>query len=368
MTDPRATADGVFAAILSGEPAPSAPATSAAPAVPAGSDGASPFPTRRELREAERRRSSKPSRRAAQAPRPVVEPRAAPVPQAARAPRAVPVPQSPRVRRAAAASTAAASPSAFVPPAAPAYADARASVPSRAHAHTTRRPVTALLTMTAVAGLVVSAGLPAYAFTQPPASSAAASASVGSALSVPADATSIDATRDPFTATTRADLAAQRSNRLRDANWQAYQKSGAREAGDDYPYFSELSLNQGGGLSPLNYFYRECVDFVAWKLNEDAGSTTAPFLMDWHYLTPLGGNAYQWKYNWEAHGWTVSTTPKKGSVAWFGGHVGYVAAVNDDGTVLIEEYNYQNDHLYGTRTIPATDVAAYLYAPPRPGE
>jgi surface antigen len=156
----------------------------------------------------------------------------------------------------------------------------------------------------------------------------------------------------------------QRSTSLKGQNYEAYIKSGALEKGDDYPWFSELSNNQGGGLSPLNYFYRECVDFVAWRLNRDVGSTSAPFVFDWNYLTPSGGDASNWANAWKQHGWATGTTPKVGSVAWFPGHVAYVSKVNDDGTVFLEEYNYDNDHLYGTRTIPATDVSLYLYAPP----
>jgi surface antigen len=176
-------------------------------------------------------------------------------------------------------------------------------------------------------------------------------------------ATTLSAERESFGATTATDLASQRNNALKEANFAAYQASGARELGDDYPWFSELSNNQGGGLSPLNYYYRECVDFVAWRLNRDAGSTSAPFTWDWHNLTPTGGNAYQWKYAWESHGWKTSTTPVAGSVAWFGYHVSYVKSVNDDGTVTLEEYNYSSDHLYGQRTIPASDVVTYLYPP-----
>ena len=225
-----------------------------------------------------------------------------------------------------------------------------------------KKRLSALVTMVAVSGMFAAAGLPAYAIDTTDAPQPTTLAA--NTLAVSADAKIAGVDREDFTATTPADLAQQRSNATRDANYVAYMASGAREAGDDYPYFSELSNNQGGGLSPLNYFYRECVDFVAWRLNRDAGSTSAPYKWDWHNLTPSGGNAYQWKYNWDRNGWASGTTPEVGSVAWFGYHVAYVSAVNPDGTVTLEEYNYASDHLYGTRTIPATDVLVYLYAPP----
>jgi surface antigen len=244
---------------------------------------------------------------------------------------------------------------------APAFPDAKA-------AKAPRKRFTVLLTMTAVGGLFACAALPAYAISDQKSTTSSVSTDAAAAVIELAghgvDTAAID--RGSFDATTRADIAAQTQNAAEQANYDAYLKSGAQELGDDYPWYSALSYNQGGGLSPLNYFYRECVDFVAWRLNRDAGSTHAPFKYMWSDLTPGGGNASQWLYAWRAHGWTVSTTPKVGSVAWFPyNHVAYVAKVNADGTVLLEEYNYNSDHLYGQRTVKATDVAEYLYAPPR---
>ena len=53
-----------------------------------------------------------------------------------------------------------------------------------------------------------------------------------------------------------------------------------------------------------------------------------------------------------------------GAVAWFPyNHVAYVSGILDNGQVLVEEYNWQGQHLYGTRVINPGD-AYYLYAPP----
>lgn len=141
----------------------------------------------------------------------------------------------------------------------------------------------------------------------------------------------------------------------------------AKLAGNDYPWQSSPI----GTLSPLGYDYRECVDFVAYRLNRDAGAGHAPWKYTWSNLTPLGGNAAQWKTSWQAHGWEVSHTPVAGSVAWWGrgragslGHVAYVQAVNSTGTVALEEYNW-NDNAYSTRTVPASSVGDFLYPPPR---
>lgn len=225
-----------------------------------------------------------------------------------------------------------------------------------------------VLTAFVVVGLFGSVALPAAALAPQVTADAdiVAAADDAAALSVSKDVALTASERGQFSATTSTDLRSQRSTAQKAANFEAYLKSGARELGDDYPWFSELSNNQGGGLSPLNYFYRECVDFVAWRLNRDAGSTGEPFTYVWSNLTPSGGNASQWKYAWKSHGWPTSTTPIAGSVAYFSGnHVAYVKQVNADGSVLLEEYNYASDHLYGQRTIAATDAELYLYPPPR---
>lgn len=226
-----------------------------------------------------------------------------------------------------------------------------------------------VLTAFVVVGLFGSVALPAAALSPQATADTNVIAAVegDAALSVSKEVTATAADRGQFSATTATDLRSQRNTARKAANFEAYLKSGARELGDDYPWFSELSDNQGGGLSPLNYFYRECVDFVAWRLNRDAGSTGQPFLYDWSTLTPTGGNGSQWKYAWNKNGWPTSSSPIAGSVAFFpaDNHVAYVKQVNPDGTVLLEEYNYNSDHLYGQRTIPATDVELFLYPPPR---
>ncbi|MFC6357083.1 CHAP domain-containing protein [Luethyella okanaganae] len=139
---------------------------------------------------------------------------------------------------------------------------------------------------------------------------------------------------------------------------------GVRQEGDDYPWPGEPIGDQGGGISPIGYNYRECVDFVAWRLNRDAGSTDSPWKWTWGDLTPNGGNASEWARAWQDHGWVTSHDPVPGAVAWFtGNHVAYVQAVNDDGTVALEEYNQNYDHAYHRRTVQSGEVPLYLYPP-----
>jgi surface antigen len=242
----------------------------------------------------------------------------------------------------------------------PAVAEVRASVAAQPK----RNPFAVLATMAVVGGMFAVVGLPAYA-QQESESAVADAAPVGTAQSVEVDDEAIVAlaARDGFLATTPEQLEQANVDALRAAANEAYLASGARELGDDYPWPYELTDDQGGGLSPLNYYFRECVDFVAWRINRDQGYYAAPFKWVWSNLTPYGGNGGQWQYNWEAMGRTVSTTPIAGAVAYTGGnHVAYVKSVNADGTVTLEEYNYVPG-MYSQRTIPASSVVSFLYPP-----
>lgn len=257
--------------------------------------------------------------------------------------------------------------------AAPTAAESNAR-PAPAVAQASRRnPVRKQLsvagTMVLIGGLFASLTLPAYA------SSDYNAVALDAALpaetqEISLDAAEVDAAaasgdaRDGYAATSAADLKRLHLDAIRQQNLAAYLASGAKEMGDDYPWAAELADYQGGGLSPLNYFYRECVDFVAWRLNRDAGYTQAPFKWVWSTLTPGAGSARSWKSQWEKHGWPISATPAPGWVAWFPGanHVSYVSGILDDGSVAIEEYNW-GPNTYGQRVIQPGD-AIYLSPPP----
>jgi CHAP domain len=229
-----------------------------------------------------------------------------------------------------------------------------------------RRGWMALLTVLVVPGLVATAGLPAYASGAQPEAAASSARLAGQSLVVSADAAADAIDRDGLTATSDDEMRARRADPGRLARVTAYAASGALEQGDDYPWFYRPANIEGGGLSPLGYYYRECVDFVAWRLNRDAGSTQAPYKYTWSYLTPGGGDARQWAGAWRAHGWPTGHDPVVGSVAWFAGnHVAYVKDVLDDGRVLIEEYNHGMKHKYGQRILDPSAIALFLYAPPR---
>jgi hypothetical protein len=228
-----------------------------------------------------------------------------------------------------------------------------------------RRGWSALITVLVVPGLVATAGLPAYASSYQPEAQNASGMRAGQSFVVSSDVAPAAIDRTGLSATSDDEMAARRADPYRAARLAAYASSGALEMGDDYPWFYQAANIEGGGLSPLGYYYRECVDFVAWRLNRDAGSTHAPFKYTWSNLTPRGGDASEWAANWKAHGWPTGTQPVAGSVAWFAGnHVAYVKDVLDDGRVLIEEYNHGMKHQYGQRILNRSDIALFLYAPP----
>ena len=117
---------------------------------------------------------------------------------------------------------------------------------------------------------------------------------------------------------------------------------------DDYPWPNAPEND----ISPLRYSYRDCTDFVAWRINRDNGVTAAPWKYTWGQLRPQGGdgNAIGWRGDWQVLGLKVDLAPAAGLIGWLGskagtyGHVCYVQAVASDGTVTVEEYNWLPYH------------------------
>lgn len=98
------------------------------------------------------------------------------------------------------------------------------------------------------------------------------------------------------------------------------------------------------GSQGLNgYEYGQCTGWVAGRRYVPAG---------W-------GNASSWKQNAINAGWTVSSTPVTGAIAWRWGHVAFVEAVGS-GTVTISEQNYDWNSGIRTITIPVS-LYEYIY-------
>lgn len=132
----------------------------------------------------------------------------------------------------------------------------------------------------------------------------------------------------------------------------------AHAAGDDYPYKNAAPCGDsawcinGRWYSDWGFAYRNCTDFVAWRMRATNG-------VDF-YNTMRGGrwgNANTWDDNARRLGYAVDNTPARGAIAQTDagayGHVAWVSAVNGDGTVGIEEYNYGFAGNYRTRTVSA---------------
>lgn len=131
---------------------------------------------------------------------------------------------------------------------------------------------------------------------------------------------------------------------------------------DDYPFSmpGDVSWKAGSkdpGTDGWGFFKRECVSFVAWRMNQqmgwEQGKGAAPFSkgkLGWS----TSGNAMHWGPFLSGKGYKVDMKPVKGAVAWWNagarigensyigkfGHVAVVLAVDEAaGTVLIEQYN-----------------------------
>lgn len=78
------------------------------------------------------------------------------------------------------------------------------------------------------------------------------------------------------------------------------------------------------------------------------------------------GNANTWAARAAAQGFTVNRTPSAGAIfqttsGWYG-HVGYVEAVNPDGSITVTEMNYNyRTYLVIRATIPASAVGNFNY-------
>ncbi len=150
---------------------------------------------------------------------------------------------------------------------------------------------------------------------------------------------------------------------------------GASGTGDDLPW-AHAAVYQP---SALGMFNRECVDFALWRVNQQLGSTSAPFKFLNGTFRPDGqqlGSAVTWKAGWDAKGWPTGNAPRAGAVVWYApgaggadpnfGHVAVVKEVKANGTYVEEGYNGNpapDDHSYYTRTVSSNVPSAFLYLP-----
>jgi surface antigen len=125
--------------------------------------------------------------------------------------------------------------------------------------------------------------------------------------------------------------------------------SGGRPAdvrlANDYPFKTASPKT----ADPWGFFHRECTSFVAYRLNKLPGFHFSNTMQGGHF-----GDAGNWDNNARALGFRVNNNPTVGSVmvrdsgTW--GHVAIVAKVTKT-RFMVEEYNHNVPHGYGTRWI-----------------
>ena len=153
---------------------------------------------------------------------------------------------------------------------------------------------------------------------------------------------------------------------------------------DDYPTFLATPNKDAVNPDPWDFFNRECVSFVAWRINDNNGVYFSNNMTGPNSKTGHWGFAYQWAQNAVNIGLDQSpgynTTPTRGSIAWWGkssttpdGHVAYVDSVTMNGSqvagVTIEQYNWNEEGEYSTVYIPVGSTVqppGFKWAEPYP--
>jgi surface antigen len=139
-------------------------------------------------------------------------------------------------------------------------------------------------------------------------------------------------------------------------------------AADDYPYKNAVCAPtgkttgscpnydwrvNGAEFDQWGFSFRNCTSFVAWRMNTTnaVGFTNGMRGGQW-------GNANHWDDNARTLGYAVNSTPARGAIAQTDdgnfGHVAWVDAVNGDGTVTVEDYNFAATGVYARRTVAAS--------------
>jgi surface antigen len=143
-----------------------------------------------------------------------------------------------------------------------------------------------------------------------------------------------------------------------------YPYAGAPDCSRQFGTYSWCIDRNGSGSftsdeqwSKWGFGYRNCTDFVAWKINSLGKS---------FYNTMGGGrfgNATYWDDNARQLGWTVSSVPRARSIGvreGTYGHVAFVESVNGDGSVNVAQYNAAGT---GTFSRATTRFGSYIYVP-----
>lgn len=124
-----------------------------------------------------------------------------------------------------------------------------------------------------------------------------------------------------------------------------------------YTYLGSTSERQN--IEVIGYFYGLGGPYGAgqctqWAWYKRGGSIPSSW-----------GNASSWAYAAAADGYAVNRTPGPGAIfqtsSGWAGHVGYVEAVNPDGSIVVSEMNYGIPYRAIRSTIPASAVGNFNY-------
>lgn len=127
-----------------------------------------------------------------------------------------------------------------------------------------------------------------------------------------------------------------------------------------YTYLGSTSNRLNIEVIGYNYYGGgQCVGYATWYRNVSGRSGLSPIPTSW-------GNANAWARNAAASGFRVDRTPEvhaifQTSSGWYG-HVGIVTGINPDGSITVEEANYNYRPGRITRSIiPADAVGSFYY-------
>lgn len=145
--------------------------------------------------------------------------------------------------------------------------------------------------------------------------------------------------------------------------------TGVMAAGvDDFPYRGTVNA-----ADPWGFFSGFCTSFAAFRLSQEGvvfhhASLTGP-----NGKTAFFGNGGSWDAAAASIGYRVDTHPAVGAIAvwhggedhaWWGGHVGYVMAVDATGRATVEEYNWTYLYKYDQRVVQAPRYIHFEHSHP----
>ena len=136
--------------------------------------------------------------------------------------------------------------------------------------------------------------------------------------------------------------------------------SSSRSASYSYTYLGSNSSRQG--ITVVGYFYGLGGSYGGGQCTQYAWSKRPDITQKCGNL----GNANTWGSRAASCGYLVNNVPSAGAIfqsfeGWYG-HVGYVEAINGDGSIVVSEMNYGGVPYRVLRsTIPASQVNRFLY-------